>query len=167
MIAIPKNIDAPSIPSGFHCPNINAASARNPSPATPPLNSPEYVTIIIAPPSDANAPEIITPIYLILKTLIPAASAACGCSPHALSLIPKLVLYIINVLIAINPKTSHVVGYVFVNNNAPIIGISDNTGISCGTNPILIPIFPLPVIALAINIVNEPAIIFIAVPLIT
>ena len=41
VLANPKKIVAPKIPSGFHCPNINAANAKNPNPATLPLNSPE------------------------------------------------------------------------------------------------------------------------------
>ena len=100
-----------------------AANARNPRPATFPLNSPEYVTKIIAPPKADNPPDIITPIYLILNTLTPAAAAACGCSPQALNLNPKLVLYNKN---ALNNKiaiTSHVVAYVFVKKSGPIIGI--------------------------------------------
>ncbi len=61
------------------------------------------------PPKADKAPEIITPKYLIFVTLIPAACAACGFSPHALNLIPKAVLYNKNVLTANITSTNHVV----------------------------------------------------------
>ena len=48
----PKNAVEPRIPKGFHCPNIRAAMARNPSPfiPAPALYSPAYVMRMTAPP---------------------------------------------------------------------------------------------------------------------
>ena len=152
--ANPKKKVAANIPKGLHCPKINAANARNPNPATLPLNSPEYVTNIIHPPKAANAPDIITPTYLVLITLIPAAWDACGFSPQDLNLNPNEVLYNKNALIINIANTSHVVAYVFVKNNGPITGISFNTGILFGKNPKVILILPLPVIFLAKNTVK-------------
>ena len=64
----PKNIVDPRIPSGFHCPKIRAAIARNPRPLIPDpeLYSPAYVTRMHAPPRPESRPDAITPMYLIL-----------------------------------------------------------------------------------------------------
>ena len=57
----PKKNDANKTVHGFHFPKINAAKAKNPIPATDPLNSFDVVTIIIAPPRPAKNPEANTP----------------------------------------------------------------------------------------------------------
>ena len=57
------------------------------------LNEETNASDIDAPPSPAKNPDIKTPLYLTLATLIPNVSAAPGCSPTALILRPNLVLY--------------------------------------------------------------------------
>ena len=53
----PKKNEANRTDHGFHLPKINAAKAKNPRPATDPLNSFDVVTMTIAPPRPAINPE--------------------------------------------------------------------------------------------------------------
>src|SRR5574344_1939599 len=90
----PNSKEVPTMFSGFQLPKIITARAKNPIPATLPLDShPAEVKAKMNPPNPAKHPEIIVPKYLIFLTLIPNESAACGCSPHDLNLKPNFVLY--------------------------------------------------------------------------
>ncbi|MPN49834.1 hypothetical protein SDC9_197457 [bioreactor metagenome] len=61
----PKKMAAAKTLHGFHCPKINTANARKPYPATDALKLVDVGITKTNPPIPANAPEIITPAYLI------------------------------------------------------------------------------------------------------
>ncbi len=117
-----------------------------------------------APPRPERRPESITAIYLILWTFIPAEATADGCSPQALSLRPKLVLYRRNQEKPQIARQSQVVQYVSEKNNGPMTGIFDKRGMSILTIPLFAVILPDPVIVFAKKSDKAVASIFIAVP---
>ena len=163
-----KNIDAKNILTGFQFPNIITANAKNPYPATVDWNPEPAAIVYASPPIPPNIPEIIVPAYLILYTLIPTESAACGCSPQALSLNPNFVLYkiIIDIINKINA-----IGVV----KKPFLKIklcqnSGNTFIPNVVSVILVQVgkfivvFPCPWIAQDNTTANAGASVFKAVP---
>ena len=77
--------------TGFHCPKIRTARARNPYPATSALKLVDVGTTNTSPPKPPRTPDMRTPAYCMRQTLMPAASAAWGCSPQERSLRPNLV----------------------------------------------------------------------------
>jgi len=89
----PKSRLAQKAPKGIHLPKIIAAKAMKPRPPViPQANRFRWPRERNAPPRPASMPLSITQRYLVLKTLMPAESAAAGCSPTALTLSPKGVL---------------------------------------------------------------------------
>ena len=93
--ANPKNNAANITPWGVHLPNITVTKAMKPWPATNAGKNEDTREIdIVAPPNPAINPENKTAIYLTKNTFIFKVSAAFGCSPTAINLIPHFVLYI-------------------------------------------------------------------------
>ncbi len=74
-------------------PKIIAAIAMKPRPPViPQVKRLRWPRERNAPPRPASIPLAVTQRYLILRTSIPAVSAAVGCSPTALILSPRGVL---------------------------------------------------------------------------
>ena len=133
--AAPNSNDAAHAPAGVHPPKISAAKAMNPRPLVMSgSNAGTDSNVKYAPPMPAIAPPIITAVYRVRMTLIPAACAARGNSPTDRRRNPHGVWKITRCVIGTSKSATHAMGCCW--KTGPTTGKSASTGIrSAGNKP--------------------------------